>query len=86
MGISIRHVWPGILGVAASLIVPLAVSMAWAAEQHGHQGSAEQASAKKVIYREGGSVLHDRMMDEIKRQQEQAALLAGRETVCKCCS
>ena len=44
--------------------------MAWAAEQHGHQGSTEQAAAKKVIYREGGAVLHDRMMDEIKRQQE----------------
>ena len=44
--------------------------MAWAAEQQGHHGSVEQASAKKVIYREGGSVLHDRMMEEIKRQQE----------------
>jgi hypothetical protein len=44
--------------------------MAWAAEQHGHHGSVEPASAKKVIYREGGSVLHDRMMEEIKRQQE----------------
>ena len=42
----------------------------FAAERHNHQGNAEQASAEKVIYREGGSILHDRMMDEIKRQQE----------------
>ncbi len=70
MGSSMRDVWREILGVAAALIVPLVVSIAWAAEPHGHQGSAEQVPAKKVIYREGGSVLHDRMMDEIKRQQE----------------
>jgi hypothetical protein len=45
--------------------------LAWAAEQHGQHGSTTgPASAEKVIYREGGSVLHDRMMEEVKRQQD----------------
>ena len=44
--------------------------MAMAEDQHSHNGNVGEASADKVIYREGGSVLHDRMMEEIKRQQE----------------
>ena len=62
--------------MAASLPVALFVSslltapMGLAADQHNHQGEEGQASTEKVIYREGGAVLHDRMMEEIKRHQE----------------
>ncbi len=55
------------LALASSLAF---APMGFAAERHDHQGNAGQTSAQKVIYREGGSILHDRMMDEVKRQQE----------------
>ncbi len=55
------------LALASSLAF---APMGFAAERHNHQGDAGQTSAEKVIYREGGSILHDRMMDEVKRQQE----------------
>lgn len=55
------------LALASSLAF---APIGFAAERHNHQGSAEQTSTHKVIYREGGPILHDRMMDEVKRQQE----------------
>ncbi|MCE7977754.1 MAG: hypothetical protein DYH03_11545 [Nitrospira sp. NTP1] len=48
----------------------LAAPLGLAADRHSHGSDDSAASAEKVIYREGGSVLHDRMMDEVKRQQE----------------
>jgi hypothetical protein len=62
--------------VAASLPAALLVSsllttpMGLAADQPTHHGDMGEASSEKVIYREGGAVLHDRMMEEVKRQQE----------------
>ncbi len=55
------------LALASSLAF---APIGFAAERHSHQGDTGERSAQKVIYREGGSILHDRMMDEIKRQQE----------------
>ena len=51
-----------------------------AADQHSHHGDVGEASAEKVIYREGGAVLHDRMMEEVKRQQEAIGLKGGYST------
>jgi hypothetical protein len=49
----------------------IAAPLGLAADQHSKHGSADQqASAEQVIYREGGPILHDRMMEEVKRQQE----------------
>src|SRR5262245_48705243 len=49
----------------------LAAPLGLAADQHSNHGSVDQqGSAEKIIYREGGAILHDRMMEEIKRQQE----------------
>jgi hypothetical protein len=62
--------------MAASLPAALLVSsllttpMGLAADQHTHHGDMGEASSEKVIYREGGGVLHDRMMEEVRRQQE----------------
>ena len=70
MGISRKRVWPGILGLAAGLMLPCAASTGLAADESSHHGNVGEASAEKVIYREGGSILHGRMMEEIKRQQE----------------
>lgn len=56
---------PAALLASSLLTAPLGLAL----EQHSHQSGGE-TSAEKVIYREGGSVLHDRMMDEVKRQQE----------------
>ena len=39
-----------------------------------------EASTEKVIYREGGAVLHDRMMEEVKRQQEAIGQKGGYST------
>src|SRR5512142_285212 len=55
------------LALASSLAF---APIGFAAERHNHQESAGQASTQKVVYREGGSILHDRMMEEIKRQQD----------------
>ena len=57
---------PAALLVSSLLTAPLGLAL----DQHSHQGGEGQTSAEKVIYREGGSVLHDRMMEEVKRQQE----------------
>jgi len=73
-------------GVALILqIIPLAGSllmapMGLAADQHPHHGDAGEASAEKVIYREGGAMLHDRMMEEVKRQQEAIGQKGGYST------
>lgn len=73
-------------GVALILqIVPLVGSllmtpMGMAADQPTHHGDAEEASAEKVIYREGGAMLHDRMMEEVKRQQEAIGQKGGYST------
>ena len=66
-------------------IVPLAGSllmtpMGLAADQHTHHGDVGEASAEKVIYREGGAMLHDRMMEEVKRQQEAIGQKGGYST------
>jgi len=58
----------------------LAAPMGLAAEQHRHGGDGGEASTEKVIYREGGSVLHDRMMEEVKRQQEYIGQKGGYST------
>ncbi|HEX6826250.1 MAG TPA: hypothetical protein VF077_08040, partial [Nitrospiraceae bacterium] len=73
-------------GVALILqIVPLVGSlltapMGLAADEHIHDGELGKASAEKVIYREGGAMLHDRMMEEIKRQQEAIGQKGGYST------
>ncbi|TKB88974.1 MAG: hypothetical protein E8D40_15485 [Nitrospira sp.] len=54
--------------------------MVWAAEQHDHHSSVDQASAKKVVHRAGGSILHDRMMEEVKRQQDFMGTKGGYST------
>ena len=58
----------------------LTTSIGLAADQHSHHGDVGEASAEKVIYREGGAVLHDRMMEEVKRQQEAIGLKGGYST------
>src|SRR5689334_17003185 len=46
----------------------MAAPLGLAADQHSNHGSVDQqGSAEKIIYREGGAILHDRMMEEIKR-------------------
>jgi hypothetical protein len=50
------------------------------ADQHIHHGDVGEVSAEKVIYREGGAMLHDRMMQEIKRQQESIGMKGGYNT------
>ncbi|MEO5632217.1 MAG: multicopper oxidase domain-containing protein, partial [Nitrospiraceae bacterium] len=55
----------------------LTTPMGLAADQHTHHGDMGEASAEKVIYREGGAVLHDRMMEEVKRQQESIGQKGG---------
>ena len=75
---------PVALFVSSLLIVPMGL----AADQHTHHGDVGEASTEKVIYREGGAVLHDRMMEEVKRQQEaigQKGGIAPARTV-TCCS
>jgi manganese oxidase len=73
-------------GVALILqTIPLAGSllmtpMGLAADQHLHNGDVGEASTEKVIYREGGAMLHDRMMEEIKRQQEAIGQKGGYST------
>jgi len=73
-------------GVALILqIIPLAGSllmtpMGLAADQHPHHGDVGEASGEKVIYREGGAMLHDRMMEEVKRQQEAIGQKGGYST------
>ena len=69
--------------MAASLPAALLVSsllttpMGLAADQHTNHGDVGEAPAEKVIYREGGAVLHDRMMEEVKRQQESIGQKGG---------
>jgi len=58
----------------------LTTPMGLAADQHTHHGDMGEASAEKVIYREGGAVLHDRMMEEVKRQQESIGQKGGYST------
>ena len=44
--------------------------VAFAADEHASHGSQSKPTAENVIYQAGGGVLHDRMMEEVKRQQE----------------
>jgi FtsP/CotA-like multicopper oxidase with cupredoxin domain len=64
----------GRLGMALQA-VPIAGSLifssaAFAADEHANHGSAGQPQAEKVIHQPGGPVLWERMMEEVKRQQE----------------
>jgi hypothetical protein len=67
---------PGALLVSSLLTAPMGL----AADQHSQHGDIGEASAEKVIYREGGGILHDRMMEEVKRQQEAIGQKGGYST------
>ncbi len=67
---------PAALFVSSLLTVPMGL----AADQPTHHGDMGKASTEKVIYREGGAILHDRMMEEVKRQQEAIGKKGGYST------
>lgn len=69
-----------LLAASMNLVISSQVLAAEGLHRAHSSGGEGAAKAEQVIYREGGSVLHDRMMEEVKRQQEYVRQKGGYAT------